>query len=472
MSRKTLRSALLLSCVVWAARAIGCDPSSTNGAVVDTDGDGLTDVEERMLHGTSPLLADTDGDGLTDYEELIHHGFDPEVSSVRFNPLVADLPVLEVDILAPPLLSFVITDGTGETRTFGTTQIWEESFLTSESATASVAEIAGISEAATVGEQAAVTREIAVSKETGDGVVVTPIPAPPDVPSAGMPTDDPDDGPIVVTLALAETDTANVSFTTTGSRSTEVVLSFTQEVARQFLQALELAESYSASRDIVASEGILQVLAVLRNRGNIPFQVSNLTLSSFLVLGDGVLLPVGNLDLLTRLTHFQPFAMAPGQEVGPINFYRPELTLEQMSQVIGNLSALVVRVGLTELNDATGKSYVFDVPSVRGRTATVDVDYGEDGKRERHLVATNHDPGKPGVGARHVFDHILRIPLECDDEDGLVSVRAVPGGGDAASWCAYHRRSGGAEETPYCPYDCSDIELRAGDLLRLTRPDP
>ncbi|MCW5559289.1 MAG: hypothetical protein KIT22_15850, partial [Verrucomicrobiae bacterium] len=47
----------------------------------DTDGDGLSDGEERAL-GTSPNLVDTDGDGLTDAEEV--HGIPPT------SPLLAD----------------------------------------------------------------------------------------------------------------------------------------------------------------------------------------------------------------------------------------------------------------------------------------------------------------------------------------------------------------------------------------------
>ncbi|MBI5728576.1 MAG: hypothetical protein HY984_02380 [Candidatus Magasanikbacteria bacterium] len=42
-------------------------------AAVDSDGDGLTDVEEKAL-GTDPLKIDTDNDGLTDYEEVkVYH---------------------------------------------------------------------------------------------------------------------------------------------------------------------------------------------------------------------------------------------------------------------------------------------------------------------------------------------------------------------------------------------------------------
>lgn len=40
-------------------------------AIVDTDGDGLTDVEEMTIHNTSPYLVDTDGDGISDYDEVM-----------------------------------------------------------------------------------------------------------------------------------------------------------------------------------------------------------------------------------------------------------------------------------------------------------------------------------------------------------------------------------------------------------------
>ncbi len=42
----------------------------------DTDGDGLSDWEEKNIHQTSPYLKDTDGDGISDKEE-IDKGTDP-----------------------------------------------------------------------------------------------------------------------------------------------------------------------------------------------------------------------------------------------------------------------------------------------------------------------------------------------------------------------------------------------------------
>jgi len=49
----------------------------TDPWVADTDGDGLSDLDEVVTHGTDPARADTDGDGLTDGDEIQAHGTDP-----------------------------------------------------------------------------------------------------------------------------------------------------------------------------------------------------------------------------------------------------------------------------------------------------------------------------------------------------------------------------------------------------------
>ena len=44
--------------------------ATENKLNVDTDGDGLSDIEETNIYGTSPYLADTDSDGVSDKEEI------------------------------------------------------------------------------------------------------------------------------------------------------------------------------------------------------------------------------------------------------------------------------------------------------------------------------------------------------------------------------------------------------------------
>lgn len=46
----------------------------------DTDGDGLTDSEERLNYGTDALKADTDGDGYSDLVE-VQNGINPKSAS-------------------------------------------------------------------------------------------------------------------------------------------------------------------------------------------------------------------------------------------------------------------------------------------------------------------------------------------------------------------------------------------------------
>ncbi len=52
-------------------RRLGTDPE-----LADTDGDGVLDGEEVDVHGTDPLAADTDGDGYSDGDEIAE-GVDP-----------------------------------------------------------------------------------------------------------------------------------------------------------------------------------------------------------------------------------------------------------------------------------------------------------------------------------------------------------------------------------------------------------
>ncbi len=72
--------------------------------VVDTDSDGLTDIEETTTYNTDPLKADTDGDGLSDGDEVKKYNTDPlkadtdgdglsdgdEVNTYNTDPLKAD----------------------------------------------------------------------------------------------------------------------------------------------------------------------------------------------------------------------------------------------------------------------------------------------------------------------------------------------------------------------------------------------
>ncbi len=54
----------------WNEKRYGLDPNDPADAVLDNDGDGLTNIAEINIHRTNPNKADTDGDGLADNIEL------------------------------------------------------------------------------------------------------------------------------------------------------------------------------------------------------------------------------------------------------------------------------------------------------------------------------------------------------------------------------------------------------------------
>ena len=83
----------------------GTDPTSnTSNPGVDTDADGLTDIEETVEHKTNPNVVDTDGDGLNDGDEINKHKTNPllfdsdkdglndgdEINKHKTNPNVVD----------------------------------------------------------------------------------------------------------------------------------------------------------------------------------------------------------------------------------------------------------------------------------------------------------------------------------------------------------------------------------------------
>ncbi len=85
----------------------------SNPWMVDTDGDSrgpggngisdpnLWDGYELLFSGTSPTLADTDGDGLTDLEEIHSGGIDPGI---------ANLPRMSLDLYSDPAIILNVTD--------------------------------------------------------------------------------------------------------------------------------------------------------------------------------------------------------------------------------------------------------------------------------------------------------------------------------------------------------------------------
>ncbi len=467
MRRSVVLSAAITACIA-VMLALGCDPpaSTTKSGGLDTDGDGISDKDELIIYGTSPLLADTDGDGMSDYEEIFQHSFDPKSMPLRFNPRVADTPALVVKIVSAPLLTIRMTDTTGETWTYETTTEFEQldSFTTSATDEVSFSD--------TVGGSDTVSREVSFEFQdeplamrdagTTDAGNLEGANAeqPNSVVFQRQPLIFDNGGPDVVVL------TSSVSSTVDWSSTDTLTLSFTASQTRAFRQAITFAQGYAVNHEVTAESADLKIVIEMFNRGNIPYRVTNLLLAATVVGDRGMELPVGNLDLNTTFNAWIPWSLAPGGHQGPLVYVRENLTLDQ-AMMLGDMSGLRVGVGVYELSDAAGRPYVFDVPALTTRTATFDIDYGGRRPRERYLVATNLDPARPGVTLQRAFDEILRIPFEADEERGLLSVRNVVAS-EPGTWVVEVRHNEAGEVTTTTltpPYDFRGLLIRAGDVV-------
>lgn len=403
----------------------------------DADGDGLTNEEELTTYGTSPILADTDGDGLSDYVECVEYSFDPGNNPYRYNPLVADIPKLRINITSPPAVSLHLTDISGISRTFETSRSDESAQTVSTSTTD--------------------TNTHAIEM-THTGSI--------EVGFSGWSLE----GKIGYSFSHATTD--------------ETSYSYSKEQSNENRLTLTNAESFERASEVSASGGILMTTLEIENRGNVAFRLENLILGAVVpdTRDPGVFYPVGNLTLEAPYTEFPQVSIAPGDKLGVLNFINDGLDLETAKTFLRDSRSLVLRPASYELADAEGRPFAFSLEEVQAKTAKIIIDYAGNLSPERYMVATNVDPVNHGVSVGAVFSDYLRIPYMAGDivyegttKSGLLGVREIGANeGNNAYWLVVHSFSNGFEtvNTPYDmlveDYNFDDIELKAGHVLHLT----
>lgn len=337
----------------------------TNPGLADTDGDGLDDDAEVLIHGsspinvdsdgdsrgnsaffdgaelsrfgTSPTLADTDGDGRTDFEEINQNST---------NALVADLP--------QPKLQLV-----------GTVDVSVNLQLTSGAMTTST-------------QTTSMTRAMETSTDRTNGVVSSTtsemsVEASASV-SAGFP-----DGVSV---------SASVTYGQSETRMSETSTSFEQSSAASARQAYETATTREATNGEVITDGKIAVQFNITNQGTRTFELRDLVVTAM----------TRDRNDPARLTSIATLELPPaaamvtlgeGQSAGP---FRVEATVPAnvALDLLSNPSGLVFKPASFQLVDRTGTNFAFTVgETTANRTAQLVIDYGGERPLESYRVATN-----------------------------------------------------------------------------------
>ncbi len=313
----------------------------------DSDGDGLRDSSEIGFFKTSPLFADTDGDGLFDNEEIPLGNRDPRIADLP-NPGIS---VSQISLRLDTRFAFTNTQGESasvEKSTSATlSQSDSKTFSTSDSSTNQHA--------------------IQVSGEFGHEFSASPKTS--------------------VKVGLSYGYTREDTFTASQSS--------TQETQRQFQDSLSTSVSRDVSQSVTRTiEGAsVQVLVTIDNAGDIPFTVRNIELTGLLQdpFDRSSFQPVATLLPASELLGGGELNVSLGpfiRERGPFVFENREVFPSLVEDLMKNPRGLIFKVANFDIVDEDGRNFAFLTQDVNERTAGIIIDFGT-GAVDRHRVSTH-----------------------------------------------------------------------------------
>jgi hypothetical protein len=420
---------------------------------LDTDGDGLTDEDEITRHGTSPNVADTDGDGFDDHDEIVDKAFDPDTAIAQFNPRVADVPELGIELVSAPAIAVTYSESSGTAKTVGTERTQSTSNATTKNWGGSNSHSVEMTHTAGV--------EVGVEHEFG--------------PTGGT------------TLS------ASLSYEFSHATTNEQTVTWSDEQTQENSDALAEVEAIEASEGTELDGGYVQMAARLTNRGHIAFAVEGITLSAYTQNPEDPndISPMGTLTFLDagNAAVFPKTAIRPGQALPPATF-NLDLDLGTTKDLLADSSSLVIAAATGSLTGTDGVDFGLAATNINARTAQVIIDYGVDRRPESYRVAVATNLDKPLVPAKTVFEDYLRIPFQSGEAEwryadetasrasfrGLTQVRDVGmSDADSSYWIVTHTHStenGSRTMTEVNnlildEYDFENITLSKGDVLHL-----
>ncbi|MEM6926874.1 MAG: hypothetical protein AAF602_08110, partial [Myxococcota bacterium] len=403
---------------------------------VDTDGDGLTDCRELEI-GTWPTVADSDGDSFDDGTEVANWDRGGPFH-LRFNPLVADVPRLQLTQQGPPEVQLWIERTEEDRVAFGLDERSEDEVVVTSSRGGSNERV--IEAQHTVGVNGSVRT---------NGVVTV--------------------GQIDASYQYEHTDT-NTSETHWNQ----------SEVARN---RREVGEFYEEEKAVTTEEtgGSIKVTLGLANDGDVSYTLQHLDLTASMrdPRDPSRRIPVGTLRHDGDI-RFTPSPLGRGAEIAPgdltsfVFSYDAPRNPSEIARVLENSDQLVIEPASMQLVDDAGLDFGRAADDVAARTMEVVLDFGDLSPTERYRVAVAEESGAR-LSLADVLTSRLNVAYELG-EDGFTRVRDITNRSDgSAYWMATltvaTANPGVTETTLYHPlFDGpapGAIEAGRGDVLHL-----
>lgn len=344
----------------------------SNPAMQDTDGDSggnpvLFDGAELQTYGTSPRLSDTDADGMSDRVEILVNNTNPLVSEV-------------------PKPSIVISEGSVDVR-LNVSYSSEEGGATNFSARFSQANTSALSRSDAVANQ--------VSVETS-GSITAGLES-----SAGVPP----------SAAVSVSATASIAEGYTRQNTTTLDRSSSETAQQEYQNYV----GYTSTRREQFSSGRISVDLMIKNEGAVSFQMSNLSVMALKPNPNNST----NFQTVATLTPTIPaVVLPPNGSVGPVNVVAEDVNADIIRELLARPSGLIFKVVNFDLINDAGLNYAFLTQTNLNRTAGVTIDYGN-GVVEKHRVATNVRLNADGTPAGVSMKTVLTKYLRTDNHIGV-----------------------------------------------------
>lgn len=336
---------------------------------LDSDGDRLPDVLELEL-GTSPFDVDTDFDGYTDGQEVLDYR-SRSSNRFRFNPLLADVPRLEVEVEGVPRIYITHTLSDASTQSFDNN--W------------SVENSQGYS--STVGGGSSVRAE--VSATVGARVSAT--------------------------VGMNAGSTAEVSSSLTASLAQESSMNWSNNQTRDHRETVSESRGFSESNEVTQTSGKVEVAVSLANAGYITFNVRSLELGlqKFDPVS-GRMVEVGQLEYQSDGVFTGVTTLTPTESLKGLVF-QSTLELDEAEFLLSG-GPMVVRTANYLLWDQAGDSFDFRFDLIMSNTVTLVIDWGDGQEPETHFVAAYDAADLGGVTLGKMLGDVLGMEYELGTE--------------------------------------------------------
>ena len=315
------------------------------------DGDGLLQecdaYEPDQLQGLLDELdpdGDADGDGFTNKEEMVDLNFQ-QTAPTEFNPLVADIPVVDLQIVGDVSVTIDYTDSNGSQKA--------EAFASESERTDTKQDID--TRETTVTHHAGVEASGSVGEEGGD--------------------------PKWAAELRVKYEYTNTSSHTVGTVNT------TEERQAQ-------SQSYSAAthNETTISGGTLSTTVRATNTGHVDYKLNNMTVRASLLGSNGPGSLVGS-DLWTHPDGGVSLISGASTQAIQINIGLNARDALTYAQDPAGIAFDIESYALNEIGASHVQTDAADfaqhAQSIRANTALVKLDYGPDAEIERHFVATS-----------------------------------------------------------------------------------